>query len=363
MFDPLVDDLSQRYGLGDRGRDLFGLLMAYVHNDRRGGFNGFVEGFREQGHGELVSSWLGNADAGGLTASDVGMVFGQGLLNDWGSRLGASRATVAAAIAGVLPRLVAELTPGGRIPGGFAPLAPSLMGQSRTPNAAPPALRESDRAPVRDADLDADRDALRVRPGVDGLLGAEPGPAGDPRWVPQPAQPVVDAPRVEAQRVDDARRDDARLAPDTHDDRPTGERSGADRFDDGRRPPAAVQPLRREPVFGEDSPAVRTPMQARRDAAPPLDPAEQRAAEMAAVFDRGPRPGAPAGAPGTDARPDSWRPAVHPPRPKRRGLGAFGWLVLLLAIAGVVGWYAWSQGLLAPYILQSGLPILPAPPA
>ena len=126
MFDALVHELSERYGLGDRGRDLFGLLMGYIHNDRRGGFAGFVEAFREQGHGDLFSSWLGNPDGGrSLNASDVGMVFGQGLLNDWGSRLGASRATVAAAIAGVLPRLVAELTPGGRVPGGFAPVVPS----------------------------------------------------------------------------------------------------------------------------------------------------------------------------------------------------------------------------------------------
>ncbi len=121
MFDDLVRELSERYGLGDRSRDLFGLLMGYIYNDRRGGFGGFAENFRQQGHGDLFASWLGG-DARrqrALNASDVGMVFGQGLLSDWGNRIGASRATVAAAIAGVLPRLIGELTPGGRMPEAF----------------------------------------------------------------------------------------------------------------------------------------------------------------------------------------------------------------------------------------------------
>lgn len=121
MFDDLVRELSERYGLGDRSRDLFGLLMGYIYNDRRGGFGGFAESFRQQGQGELFASWLGGDPRRqrAANASDIGMVFGQGLLADWGNRIGASRATVAAAIAGILPRLIGELTPGGRIPEAF----------------------------------------------------------------------------------------------------------------------------------------------------------------------------------------------------------------------------------------------------
>lgn len=125
MFDAVVNDLSDRYGLGDRSPELFGLLVGYIFNDRRGGFGGFVEGFREQGHGDMVTSWLGNPRNGrSLNAGDVGTVFGQGLLNDWSTRLGTSRATLSAAIAGVLPSIVGELTPNGRLPGSVAPARP-----------------------------------------------------------------------------------------------------------------------------------------------------------------------------------------------------------------------------------------------
>lgn len=134
MFDAVVNDLSDRYGLGDRSPELFGLLVGYIFNDRRGGFGGFVEGFREQGHGDVVTSWLGNPrDGRALNAGDVGTVFGQGLLNDWSTRLGTSRATLSAAIAGVLPRIVGELTPNGRLPGNVAP----TRGHESTPADGP----------------------------------------------------------------------------------------------------------------------------------------------------------------------------------------------------------------------------------
>lgn len=321
MFDALVEDLSQRYGLGDRGRDLFGLLVAYVHNDRRGGFTGFIEGFREQGHGELVSSWLGNPEAGGLTASDVGMVFGQGLLNDWGGRLGVSRATVATAISGVLPRLVAEMTPGGRIPGGFAP---------------PP-------SPEADA-MAAPRRELRDRPVP--VAPHETATATDPddRWrstdaIPPARDPGRPMPAQERARFDLPFGDGAF----------EGQGAAAPR-------PAPAAALRREPVLDGRPAAPRAPVESR----PALDAADQRAADMAAAFDRRDRAEPADRGMRADARPESWRSAVHPPR-RKRGLGWLFWLVVLLALLGGAAWFAWTQGLLAPYIEQLQLPIQSSP--
>lgn len=316
MFDAIVEDLSQRYGLGERGRDLFALLVAYTHNDRRGGFPGFIEGFREQGHGELVSSWLGNPDAGGLNASDVGMVFGQGLLNDWGNRLGVSRATVAAAIAGVLPRLVAALTPGGRVPGGFGVPLPVAEHASSAASAR-----------MRSAPLPGGGDAVGA--------GA-------------PDAAFVSAPHRDAPTLHDAR-DEARMAPvSAHDG--YGRRFDADRS----APPQPSEALRREPAAVPA--AARAPVEAR----PALDPAEQRALDMAAMFDR-PARGERGGLAGPgNVRPDHWRAAVHPPR-RKRGFGGLSWLVVLLVLLAGAGWFAWTQGLLAPYIDRLQLPIQPSP--
>jgi uncharacterized protein YidB (DUF937 family) len=290
MFDALVTELSERYGLGDRGRDLFGLLMAYIHNDRRGGFPGFIEGFREQGHGALVASWLGDPGGGQpLNASDVGMVFGQGLLSDWGGRLGVSRATVAAAIAGVLPRLVAALTPDGRVPDG-----PS-MASPRTSTGA---------APVRAADAGIERAAHEPASGTLDLGNVVPGEEHRPVSETHGATPPVP-------------------------DLATADATGHD--------------------FTARDVALRAPVAARqaRDArAATLDPTEQRIADMAAAFGSG------RDAPHADpkSKPDYWRPAVHPPRRGRRSLRWLWWLIVLAALAGTG--YAWSLGLLDPYIRQ-----------
>lgn len=292
MFDALVTELSERYGLGDRGRDLFGLLVAYVHNDRRGGFPGFIEGFREQGHGALVASWLGNPGGGQpLNASDVGMVFGQGLLSDWGGRLGVSRATVAAAIAGVLPRLVAALTPDGRVPDG-----PSTAFSRTSTGAAPP----------RAADAGVERAALAPVSGTLDLGNVVPG--------------------EEHRSIDEAH---AALPP---------------------IPDIAAADIALRTTAADA--ALRAPVAARREqdgrTAPPLDPAEQRAADMAAAFDHS--KAASAHDAGSKAKPDYWRPAVHPPRRARRSLRWLWWLIVLALAAAT--WYAWSLGLLDPYIRQ-----------
>lgn len=328
MFDALVNELSDRYGLGDRGRDLFGLMMGYIHNDRRGGFNGFVEGFREQGLGDHVSSWIGGrAGDASLNASDVGMVFGQGLLSDWGNRLGTSRAMVAAAIAGVLPRLVSELTPGGRVPGGFATSPAITSTTSATERAAPVTAVPDEHYASRETPPAAASFDLQARPGVDGLV---PSPA-DHR--PAPSH-VTSGDPVETQA------------------------------DVGRFVPAAD--LRRNPGPGPmpSSPTpVRSPVQARHDhdarIEPTLDPAEQRLADMTAAFDRhddrghetmrasGHRP--------LPERPDSWRPAVHPP--KKRGWGGLFWVLLVVAILAGAAWYAWTLGLFDPYIRQFNLAV------
>lgn len=184
MFDAVVGDLSERYGLGDRSRELFGLLLGYIFNDRRGGFGGFVEGFREQGHGELVASWFGNPDSPRpLNAGDVGTVFGQGLLNDWSNRLGTSRATLAAAIAGVLPRLVAELTPNGRLPASSGIAFPgerqAASEEWANPVAAPSRVEPPmlPPEPQRPPQLSAASETAAVENRADAMLAAFAAPA------------------------------------------------------------------------------------------------------------------------------------------------------------------------------------------
>lgn len=330
MFDALVDELSGRYGLGDRGRELFGLLMGHVFNDRRGGFGGFVEGFREQGHGDLVSAWLGDPRSPRtIGAAEVGTVFGQGLLNDWGGRLGVSRATLAAAIAGVLPRLVAELTPGGRMPGGQDTVLPyeSLARRDASMAQAPDVATPARDPPLHARDVDdprtQERFDRRVEAAVPDTFGAiVPGDA----VILNDGREVHDAPR----------------------------------------PPVAA--LRREPRIesadagreAEDTSRAYAP-RARTEPAPPVD----RASAMAAAFSDGRiEPSMRVQPDAASADPDPMQGIEFrqgPARKARRGMGGFGWLLLVVVVVGAAGWFAWREGLLDPYLAQVAPASFPAP--
>lgn len=307
MFDALVRDLSERYGLGDRSHELFGLLVAYIFNDRRGGFAGFVEGFREQGHGERVEGWIGAREGQQpLNTGDVNMVFGQGLLTDWGQRLGVSRATVAAAVAGVLPRLVSALTAGGRVPGdvsedrSLAETSATLPAAATTVAATAPI---ADPAPLRRGEAAFDERSLAAGP-------------DDPGFI---------VPGEEARAIDAS-------SPRGH----------------------ATHAIPSAP--GIPDPALRTPLAARhaqeaRDATSAMEPAEQRIAEMMAAMSGEKSEAQGLRRTARPEKPDNWRLAVHRPVKKPRRLG---WLWFLLALVAIVAGvaYAWQLGALDPLIEQ-----------
>lgn len=245
MFDALVTELSQRYGLGERSRELFGLLMGYIYNDRRGGFDGFIESFRLQGHGPQAASWTtGGATAPmPLNASDIGMVFGQGLLNDWGTRLGVSRATIATAIAGILPRLVAELAPGRQYAADGEGQRPSPTADLAPPASLPPCPPRAGAAPTTQPAMSPPpvRDLGHVVPGRerDPDIGAPPTATGGD-W---PRPPTTDAADAAERRIADMAAAIGQ-AGGRHSPRIDGEPGGGGKFDTWR--PAIHRPPKRQ---------------------------------------------------------------------------------------------------------------------
>src|SRR5690349_21984497 len=71
MFDALVRDIAQRFGLGDKARDLLGELLALIFDNKNGGIAGLLARFRQQGLGDLFASWLGGTQAKPAEPSDI----------------------------------------------------------------------------------------------------------------------------------------------------------------------------------------------------------------------------------------------------------------------------------------------------
>ena len=119
MLDPFIRDISARWGLGDQGRPLVQMLVAYISNPATGGLPGFLDKFRKAGWGGMVNTWVdhsSNAEVPTTAQVDTVLGTGDGFLDRAAARLGISYDKVSAAVAGILPLLVGRMTPDGTVP-------------------------------------------------------------------------------------------------------------------------------------------------------------------------------------------------------------------------------------------------------
>jgi outer membrane protein OmpA-like peptidoglycan-associated protein/uncharacterized protein YidB (DUF937 family) len=128
MFDALVRDIAQRFGLGDKAKDLLGELLALIFDDKNGGIAGLLARFRQQGLGDLFASWLGGTQTKPAEPRDIEAALGPGTLSGIADRLGIGRDTAVAASTAMLPRLIGLLTPGGQLPSGIPAAASTFLG-------------------------------------------------------------------------------------------------------------------------------------------------------------------------------------------------------------------------------------------
>lgn len=116
MFESLVSQVAGRFGLtDDKTKQLLGLLIGLVFNERRGGPAAFLQSFRDKGLGDVVASWLGSGDNLPINGSQISNVLGSEVINAFGNRLGLPGATVSDASAALLPTAVSTLASNGTL--------------------------------------------------------------------------------------------------------------------------------------------------------------------------------------------------------------------------------------------------------
>lgn len=130
MFDAIIREISQRFGLGDKGQALIASLLALVFDPNSGGIAGLLEKFRQQGLGDIFSSWLGGASGtpAPISTQQVENVLGSSALNGIANRLGIAPGTVLAAASAALPKIVGAVTPNGQLPSGIPAGVGGLLG-------------------------------------------------------------------------------------------------------------------------------------------------------------------------------------------------------------------------------------------
>jgi uncharacterized protein YidB (DUF937 family) len=82
-----------------------------------GGLGGLVDSFRKAGLGEKADSWIGTGQNSPVSEPEVEKGVGGDMIDELARQTGLSREELLKRLAAVLPNVVDQMTPSGRLPG------------------------------------------------------------------------------------------------------------------------------------------------------------------------------------------------------------------------------------------------------
>ncbi|PNS07699.1 OmpA family protein [Solilutibacter silvestris] len=121
MFDSILQDVATRYGISlEKAKQLLGMLVAVIFNEKRGGPAGFVDLFRSHGLGDLIASWIGHGPNQAISPAQLESVLGSDTVGHIAQHAGVDAGTASTALSAMLPEVFHTLTEDGQIPVGSA---------------------------------------------------------------------------------------------------------------------------------------------------------------------------------------------------------------------------------------------------
>ncbi|MGH8521019.1 MAG: YidB family protein [Gammaproteobacteria bacterium] len=92
--------------------------MHMLNDPQTGGLSGLVEGFRQKGLGDLVSSWIGTGENRAVSGEQLQEALGEAKVQQVAQSVGISSQEASSGLAALLPQLIDKLTPDGKLPEG-----------------------------------------------------------------------------------------------------------------------------------------------------------------------------------------------------------------------------------------------------
>jgi uncharacterized protein YidB (DUF937 family) len=111
----VVDQLTKGSG---QNSNLLGAAAKLINSPEIGGLAGLAKLFTQQGQGDAMSSWISTGKNLPISPEAIQKVLGSGRIQELAGSLGQSNADVTKGLASVLPQLVDQLTPDGKLPAG-----------------------------------------------------------------------------------------------------------------------------------------------------------------------------------------------------------------------------------------------------
>lgn len=136
LLDSVIGALGQGGGAGGGGGGNAALLQAVIAmlgnsgqaGGGGGGLGGLLEQFQRSGLGDVANSWVSTGQNMPISPDQLGSVLGGDQVSSMASQLGMGQGDLLGQLSQMLPQVVDQLTPNGRVPqGGMGDLG-SLLG-------------------------------------------------------------------------------------------------------------------------------------------------------------------------------------------------------------------------------------------
>ena len=116
FLEPIIRELSQKFGLGAHAGALAMEALRTITNERSGGLAAFINRFQTAGLGDLVASWIGKGENQSIEPGQLDTALGGDFISTIASKVGLPASTAGAALAFIVPKLIDKLTPDGKVP-------------------------------------------------------------------------------------------------------------------------------------------------------------------------------------------------------------------------------------------------------
>lgn len=117
FLDSIAKVIGRLSGGGEKQDKLIYAATDIIADRESGGLDGLAARFKDQGLGEIVSSWIGTDRNQPVSAEQIQSAVGSEKIRQVSESLGFSSEEVSSGLAAVLPWIVDLLTPDGQVPG------------------------------------------------------------------------------------------------------------------------------------------------------------------------------------------------------------------------------------------------------
>lgn len=154
-LDALISESSRRPGIGAAAEPLTRELLKLMTGGP-GGLSAFLDRFRSAGMGNEVQSFIGGRSEAPLPSQAVETVIGDATVASIARRVGVAPSAASSAFGFEIPKLIALLTPGGKVPSAVPSEVQTFVGRSDNVVPVGAAIREDEQVrPVAMATLRA----------------------------------------------------------------------------------------------------------------------------------------------------------------------------------------------------------------